>query len=175
MRYSFTVGGHLEGPSAIPKCVPEWPWLPPSSPPRPSNPEFVSGSLHDFDNDMIDVQLECMWLTDPRVQGIPVKLHRKGTKIQVPYEFIQADNNAMVTAKDRGKIRKFALDTLQWMIPTEIGQIVVCVKGDQIGQIYYILDYTESGRECIARKYPKDNSNERITIPIHTVAQIWKR
>lgn len=108
------------------------------------------------------------------MQNIPVKLHCKGAQKKDPYEFQRADGT-MFVVKGRNKTKTLAQDTFQWMIPSEVRQLVVSVKGDHVGQIYYILDYTEDGRECIARKHPKDSAEERFTIPIHTLAQIWKR
>ncbi|KAF5330984.1 hypothetical protein D9619_005204 [Psilocybe cf. subviscida] len=125
---------------------------------------------------------DCSFLTDPRVQGVGVKLQPSHKNLACPYVFVQTvvkpcgpsgtEQTFAVVKNPTAVTKTFRLSDVRYVVPTTIRQYVVsAAPGGDHGQLFFVLSY--HGEVCIARKHPKVRGDKgRIQMSTRSLAQV---
>lgn len=124
----------------------------------------------------IDATLDCSWLEQPTIAGIPVKLEPIGRPLVRPYHFKHItheynDGTAkrLVHLKNRKEEKVMPLEALRWLPATDMNQTVVHIRGTD-SQLYMTISV--DGDNCDVRRVPSKRNDPKYTFPCLELAQV---
>lgn len=160
--------------------LPDRPVTPPALPSSSDTPPAFRVSASDIPPDPPRLpELDCRWLVQPFAQQLPIKLEPINRKMERPYHFSATfyDNTGhdeaprlMVRILDRKKERVFTAEELKWLPPNDINQMVVRIKGENLGTLYWTV--VIDGEYCQVRHFPSKRGAPLIIFPRIELAQV---